>query len=75
MLKFLNKFNFKFVFKSSTENYKIIIFNDSLIRISEKYEDDEYYLTYSGRKEETYCPFLPICPETESFRDFIIRNG
>ena len=33
MLKqFLNKFNFKFIFKSSTENYKKGIFNKSLIR-------------------------------------------
>ena len=40
MLKeFLNKFNFKFIFKSSTENYKSGIFNNSLLRVLEKYED------------------------------------
>ena len=38
MLKeFLNKFNFKFIFKSSTENYKKGIFNSSLMRVLEKY--------------------------------------
>ena len=37
--KFLNKFNFKFNFKSSTENYKKGTFNNSLIRVLEKYED------------------------------------
>ena len=40
MLKqFLNKFKFKFNFKSSTENYKKGVFNSSLIRVLEKYED------------------------------------
>ena len=39
MLKeFLNKFDFKFIFKSSTENYKNGIFNNYLMRILEKYE-------------------------------------
>ena len=40
MLKnFLNKFNFKFDFKSSTENYKSGKFNESLMRVLEKYEE------------------------------------
>ena len=40
MLKdFLNKFNFKFNFKSSTENYKSGKFNNSLMRVLEKYEE------------------------------------
>ena len=40
MLKvFLNKFNFQCIFKSSTENYKKGIFNNSLMRVLEKYED------------------------------------
>ena len=37
--KFLNKFNFKFNFKSSTENYQKGIFNNSLMRVLEKYDD------------------------------------
>ena len=37
--KFFKKFNFEFIFKSSTENYKKGIFNDSLMRVLEKYED------------------------------------
>ena len=37
--KFLQKFNFKFIFKSSTENYKNGIFNESLKRVLEKYEE------------------------------------
>ena len=35
--KFLKGFNFNFNFKSSTENYKNGIFNESLIRVLEKY--------------------------------------
>ena len=40
MLKeFLKKFNFNFNFKSSTENYKKGTFNETLKRVSEKYDD------------------------------------
>jgi lysyl-tRNA synthetase class 1 len=40
MLKdFLNKFNFKFNFQSSTENYQSGKFNESLMRVLEKYEE------------------------------------
>jgi lysyl-tRNA synthetase class 1 len=67
MLKdFLNKFNFKFTFKSSTENYKKGIFNESLLRVLEKYEDIMNIIlpTLRSERKKTYCPFLPICPET-----------
>ena len=40
MLKvFLKKFKFKFDFKSSTVNYKNGVFNNSLMRVLEKYEE------------------------------------
>ena len=67
MLKeFLNKFNFKFIFKSSTENYKSGVFNNSLLRVLEKYEDIMNIILPTLREErrKTYCPFLPICPKT-----------
>ena len=67
MLKdFLNKFNFKFTFKSSTENYKKGIFNESLLRVLEKYEDIMNIIlpTLRSERKKTYSPFLPICPET-----------
>ena len=63
MLKeFLNKFKFKFTFKSSTENYKKGIFNKSLIRVAEKYEDVMNIIlpTLRAERKETYSPFLPI---------------
>jgi len=67
MLKdFLNKFNFKFNFKSSTENYKSGRFNDSLMRVLEKYEEIMEIIlpTLRSERKKTYCPFLPICPTT-----------
>ncbi len=67
MLKeFLNKFKFNFKFKSSTENYKKGIFNDSLMRVLEKYDDIMNIILPTLREErrKSYCPFLPICPKT-----------
>ena len=63
---FLKKFNFQFTFKSSTENYKNGTFNNSLIRVLEKYEDIMNIIlpTLRSERKKTYCPFLPICPET-----------
>ena len=37
--EFLKKFNFEFNFKSSTENYKNGVFNETLKRVSEKYNE------------------------------------
>ena len=70
MLKeFLKKFKFKFDFKSSTANYKKGVFNNSLMRILEKYEDIMNIILPTLREErrKTYCPFLPICPKSEKF--------
>ncbi len=67
MLKeFLKKFNFKFIFKSSTENYKKGIFNSSLVRVLEKYDEIMNIILPTLREErrKTYCPFLPVCPNT-----------
>ena len=56
----------KFIFKSSTENYQKGIFNNSLIRVLEKYEEIMNIILPTLREErkKTYCPFLPICPKT-----------
>ena len=67
MLKeFLTKFNFKFNFKSSTENYKKGVFNNSLMRVLEKYDEIMNIVLPTLREErrKTYSPFLPICPIT-----------
>ena len=64
--KFLNKFNFKFNFKSSTENYQKGIFNNSLMRVLEKYDDIMNIVlpTLRDERRKTYSPFLPLCPIT-----------
>jgi lysyl-tRNA synthetase, class I len=67
MLKsFLNKFNFKYNFKSSTELYKNGVFNSTLQIILENYQGimDIIIPTLGKERQKTYCPFLPICPET-----------
>ncbi len=67
MLKqFLKKFNFKFSFKSSTENYQNGTFNESLKRVAEKYDDIMNIIlpTLRSERRKTYCPFLPLCPDT-----------
>ncbi len=77
MLKnFLNKFNFEFTFKSSTENYKKGVFNESLKRVAEKYDDIINIIlpTLRSERRKTYCPFLPICPETGKVLEIPMEN-
>ena len=64
--EFLKKFNFEFTFKSSTESYKKGIFNNSLIRVLEKYDEIMNIIlpTLRSERRKTYSPFLPICPKS-----------
>jgi len=64
--KFLNKFNFNYNFKSSSELYKSGFFNPTLKLILEKYQAImEIILPTLGKeRQKTYSPFLPVCPET-----------
>jgi len=64
--KFLNEFKFNYSFRSSTETYKKGFFNESLHLVLEKYEKImEIILPTLGKeRQQTYSPFLPICPET-----------
>ena len=67
MLKnFLNKFNFKYTFKSSTELYKSGFFNETLKLILKKNKDimDIIIPTLGKERQKTYSPFLPICPDS-----------
>ena len=66
MLKnFLDRFNFKYTFKSSTELYKSGYFNSSLKIILKKYNEIMNIIipTLGKERQKTYSPFLPICPE------------
>jgi len=67
MLKnFLDSFNFNYSFKSSTSLYKSGFFNSTLQKILENYDGIMNIIlpTLGKERQKTYCPFLPICPET-----------
>jgi lysyl-tRNA synthetase, class I len=67
MLKnFLDSFNFDYNFKSSTSLYKEGFFNSTLKIILENYNDimNTILPTLGKERQKTYCPFLPICPDT-----------
>ena len=64
--KFLDKFNFNYNFKSSTELYKSGFFNSTLKLVLEKYDFimETILPTIGKERQKTYSPFLPICPES-----------
>ena len=69
MLKsFLNNFNFKYKFKSSTNLYTNGFFNPTLQLILDNYQGIMEIIipTLGKERQKTYSPFLPICPETGS---------
>ena len=63
---FLDNFDFKYNFKSSTQLYKSGFFNPSLQIILDNYEGIMNIIlpTLGKERQKTYSPFLPICPET-----------
>jgi lysyl-tRNA synthetase class 1 len=64
--EFLNSFNFNYTFKSSTSLYKSGFFNSTLQLILENYDGIMNIIlpTLGKERQKTYCPFLPICPES-----------
>ena len=67
MLKnFLDSFKFKYNFQSSTALYNGGFFNPTLKIILDNYEGIMNIIipTLGKERQQTYCPFLPICPDT-----------
>ncbi len=67
MLKnFLDSFKFKYNFQSSTALYNSGFFNPTLNIILDNYEGIMNIIipTLGKERQQTYCPFLPICPDT-----------
>ena len=64
--KFLDSFKFNYNFQSSTTLYKSGFFNPTLKIILENYEGIMNIIipTLGKERQQTYSPFLPICPET-----------
>ena len=65
--KFLDEFNFKYTFKSSTNLYKTGFFNETLKLILKNYNGimDIIIPTLGKERQKTYSPFLPICPNSK----------
>ena len=77
MLKnFLNSFNFKYSFKSSTFLYKSGFFNSSLQTILKNYDGIMNIIlpTLGKERQKTYSPFLPICPDTEQVLEIPVKE-
>ena len=77
MLKtFLNSFNFKYSFKSSTSLYKSGFFNSSLQTILKNYEGIMNIIlpTLGKERQKTYSPFLPICPDTGKVLEIPVKE-
>ncbi len=77
MLKtFLNNFKFDYNFKSSTSLYKSGFFNSSLQTILDNYDGIMNIIlpTLGKERQKTYCPFLPICPDTGHVLEIPLKN-
>ena len=77
MLKtFLDNFNFKYIFKSSTSLYKSGFFNSALQIILENYDGIMNIIlpTLGKERQKTYSPFLPICPETGQVLEIPVKK-
>ena len=74
--KFLDNFNFRYNFKSSTSLYKSGYFNPSLKIILENYEGIMNIIlpTLGKERQKTYSPFLPICPDTGHVLEIPIKK-
>ncbi len=66
LINFLDKFNFDYEFKSSTDHYKKGFFNEGLEAILNNYDKILNLIlpTLGKDRRETYSPFLPICKKT-----------
>lgn len=66
LCQFLDHYGFNYEFASSTEYYKSGRFDETLLKILEKYEDIINIIlpTLGKERQQTYSPFLPICPKT-----------
>jgi lysyl-tRNA synthetase class 1 len=77
MLKtFLNSFNFKYNFKSSTFLYKTGFFNSALQIILDNYDGIMNIIlpTLGKVRQKTYSPFLPICPLTGKVLEIPVKR-
>lgn len=63
---FLDQYGFEYEFLSSTDCYKSGRFDQTLIKICQRYDKviNVILPTLGEERRQTYSPFLPLCPET-----------
>jgi lysyl-tRNA synthetase, class I len=63
---FLDRFGFRYEFKSSTETYRAGLFDAALLRILANYDRvmDVMLPTLGEERQQTYSPFLPVSPRS-----------
>lgn len=66
LCSFLDHFEFEYEFLSATECYNNGLFNESLLKVLQHYDEimDVMLPTLGEERRTTYSPFLPICPHT-----------
>lgn len=64
--EFLDQFGFDYTFISSTECYKSGVYNETIKKILHHYDEIMAVMlpTLGFERQQTYSPFLPICPRT-----------
>ena len=64
--EFLDRFKFKYEFKSATELYKSGFFDEQLLNVLKNHDKIKNIVlpTLGEDRQKTYSPFLPICPDT-----------
>jgi len=63
---FLDTFGFDYEFRSATECYKSGLFDETLLKVLERYEAVKNAIipTLGEERRVSYSPFLPVCPKT-----------
>jgi lysyl-tRNA synthetase class 1 len=63
---FLDRFNFDYEFVSATDKYKSGAFNDTMLKVVEKYDElmDLMLPTLGEERQKTYSPIMPIDPDS-----------
>ncbi|MGB0671580.1 MAG: lysine--tRNA ligase [Rhodospirillales bacterium] len=63
---FLDGFGFDYTFKSATEAYTSGEFDETLLKVLERYDAviNVILPTLGEERRKTYSPFLPVCPDT-----------
>ncbi|GFQ72421.1 lysine--tRNA ligase [Trichonephila clavata] len=66
LCKFLDLFEFEYEFRSATECYKSGVYNEKLLLLLKNYDKvmDVMLPSFREERQQTYSPFLPICPKT-----------